>query len=244
MTCKNCLKELSNDAAFCDACGAKVVTERISLKRLGMEFFQNAFGWDNRFLMTIRALLFSPATILKEFIGGTRNKYSNPFAFLAIAATISLLSFNLMSDRIISFTQEITESQTKQMNEMSIKMVKSLKEGSKFDEGEFRNGLVAQNEMMGKQIKWMITNYNYYMFLSLPLYALFAFIIYRKPYNYGEHLVINAFILGVIILLGLLNMTLSVFVSSSFYSVSILMFFLTIRMPILSCINIQFGMDC
>ncbi len=222
MNCKSCQNEISTEAKFCNRCGAPVITERITLKRLGMEFFQNAFGWDNRFLKTIRALLFSPATILKEYIGGTRKKYANPFAFLALAATIGLLSFNLMSDRIIHFTQEMTEAQTKQMNEMSITMLKSLKKDSKFDEQEFRDGLDAQNEQMGKQIKWMITNYNYYMFLSLPLYALFAFIIYRKPYNYGEHLVINSFIMGIIILFGLLNMMLSLFVNPGFYSLSIL----------------------
>ena len=222
MNCKSCQNEISAEAKFCDSCGAPVVTERISLKRLGVDFFQNVFGWDNRFLMTIRSLLFSPDTILKEYIGGARKKYANPFAFLALAATIGLLSFGLMSDRIIHFTQEMTEIQTKQMNEMSITMLKSLKKDSKFDEQEFRDGLVAQNEQMGKQIKWMVTNYNYYMFLSLPLYALFAFIIYRKPYNYGEHLVINSYIMGIIILLGLLNMVLSVFVSSSFYSLSFL----------------------
>jgi hypothetical protein len=39
-------------------------------------------------------------------------------------------------------------------------------------------------------------NYNLFAFLLLPVYALIAFLVFGKPYNYGEHLVINAYIQG------------------------------------------------
>jgi predicted amidophosphoribosyltransferase len=97
MNCKNCNSKLSENNNFCSECGAKIVKERITVKRLLSSFF-NALGWDSNFFITLRSLLSNPQSVLKEYISGTRKKYTNPFTFFAISLTISLFVYNQYSD--------------------------------------------------------------------------------------------------------------------------------------------------
>jgi len=50
------------------------------------------------------------------------------------------------------------------------------------------------------QQKMGLKYYNLVAFLALPIYALISFFVYRKPYNYGEHLVINAYMQGFLLI--------------------------------------------
>ena len=64
MDCKNCNQLLKEKANFCDNCGALVVTERISFKRLFIDFIINTFGVDSRFFLTMRKMTFHPDEVL------------------------------------------------------------------------------------------------------------------------------------------------------------------------------------
>ena len=99
MNCKNCKSELNPKDNFCSECGAKIIKERITVKSL----FSNllvSLGWDSNFFITLRFLLSKPQAIIKEYINGTRKKYTNPFTFFAISLAISLFVFNQYSEQL------------------------------------------------------------------------------------------------------------------------------------------------
>jgi len=49
MKCKNCNNLLKENTTFCDNCGAKIITYRITFKQLITDLFINVFGVDSRF---------------------------------------------------------------------------------------------------------------------------------------------------------------------------------------------------
>ena len=98
MRCKNCSHQLSNHTKYCEECGAKVILERITFKKLIIESFNQSFGWDNRYFLTFIGLLLRPHQIIKDYLQGVRKRYLNPFAFFAIGAAARLLVFSIFID--------------------------------------------------------------------------------------------------------------------------------------------------
>ncbi len=207
VTCKNCGTHIPQPAAYCNACGAKHVTERITLRRQLDDFTSSIFGWDNLFFVTIMALIVNPGRIFKDYIGGVRKKYSNPFAFFAINAAISLLVFNFFADRFIEQMSSANEAQADMITKHLLPKERATSpdtastgtESAKpaIDADAFKK-VVMDNAVSAQRA--MLTYYNLAAFALLPLYALLAFIVFGRPYNFGEHLVVNAYIQGLMMI--------------------------------------------
>lgn len=214
MNCKNCNTQIASDFKFCNNCGAKVVQKRITVKNLFSNVFQNVFGWDNKFFFTVKTLINSPDKIFHEYIAGTRKKYMNPFAFLVIGMTISIFLFNAFTDDFLNISKEMN---IKQMDFMAEKL------GGDFESTEFRQQQLEQAE----QTQSIILKYfNLFTFILLPVYTFIAFLVYRKPYNYGEHLVINTYIQGLGFLFTSIFFVLSVLINPIFYFLTLLILFI------------------
>ena len=195
MDCKNCRSELNPKNNFCSECGAKIIRERITIKSL----FSNVLiilGWDSNFFVTLRRLLYKPQIVFKEYINGTRKKYANPFAFFAISLAISLFVINQYSEQFIQLS---TMSNLQQVDENVLSS-----DNSNESNGLKALGFKSQKEFNESIIEFQLKYYNLISFLSLPLFTLIAFFVFRKPYNYGEHLVINTYILSMTTFLGIL----------------------------------------
>lgn len=197
MNCKNCNSELSQKDNFCNECGAKIIKERITLKSLFSNLL-DALGWDSNFFITLRFLLYKPQTVLKEYINGTRKKYTNPFTFFAISLAISLFVFNQYSEQFIQMSTTANLQQVEKIDNISFS--DNSNENKGFNMLGYKNQAEFQKAIMEFQLKY----YNLISFLYLPLFTLMAFFVFRKPYNYGEHLVINTYILAVTTFLGVL----------------------------------------
>jgi hypothetical protein len=194
MNCKNCKSEITENDKFCNNCGAKVIKERITVKKLFSHLF-NALGWDNNFFITLRFLLSKPQTIIKEYINGTRKKYTNPFTFFAISLAVSLFVFNQYSEQYIRMSTMANLQQTEQSESVSI---------SDNNKGFELLGYKNQDEYMKGNAELQLKYHNIISFLFLPIFTLIAFFVFRKPYNYGEHLVINTYLLSITTFFGVL----------------------------------------
>lgn len=215
MNCKNCNETIEDNASFCDNCGAKVVKSRITFNLLFTEFLSNFFGWDTRFFITLKTMLTKPEVVLYEYINGVRKRYVNPFAFFAIGAAISLITFNFFADEYVSINKNSFVSFEK-VNEQFIPKYNELSEVKK---AEIIDNQKANQE---KQIKYLLKYFNVFSFILLPIYAFIAFLTYRKPYNYGEHIIINAYVQGITFLTTNLFFILAVFLSPKFFVYSII----------------------
>lgn len=208
--CKNCTYKINEKDSFCKECGAKIIKERITLNNL----FSNltvALGWDSNFFITLRFLLYKPHIVLKEYIDGTRKKFTNPFSFFVIIVAISLFTFNQYSDKYIQMSTDLNLQQT-EITE--IELSNSENEFNGLEIFGFKNPIEFH--------KFQMKYYNFFAFLFLPFYTLIAFIVFRKPYNFGEHLVINTYLQSITILLGLILFLFSLIFGINMFGTGIL----------------------
>jgi len=202
MNCKNCKSEITENDNFCNNCGAKVIKERITVKSLFSNLL-DALGWDSNFFITLRFLLSKPQVIIKEYINGTRKKYTNPFTFFAISLAISLFVFNQYSEQFILMSTKTNIQQTNELENVSASITNNNKKGLEI------LGYTNQIEFQKAIAEFQLKYYNIISFLYLPLFTLIAFLVFRKPYNYGEHLVINTYFLGITTFFGVLSFIIS-----------------------------------
>ncbi|MEM7162191.1 MAG: DUF3667 domain-containing protein [Bacteroidota bacterium] len=211
MKCKNCEHPLNKSDNFCPNCGAKNVTQRTSLKSLISEFSSRVFAWDNRYFRTFKGLIVHPEKIFTSYIEGTRKKFTSPISFLAICAAFGALCFNIMADEYMV----LMENQTHAFNEMLLESVTK-------DSNVAENLKAEQLETQKNSMLFTIKNYYLISFIGLPFYALLSFLVYFRPYNYGEHLVFNCYAQGLNIIMSVILMFASLIISPSFFSISFL----------------------
>jgi len=182
--CKNCSQPMNSADKFCSNCAAKVIEKRITFKGLMSDLFRNTLGWDNKYLYTIKSLLNKPGIVLSEYINGTRKKYVHPFTFLAIGMTIAIFIFNSFDEEYMAINEEFQKSQIQWMGENF---------GGPYASEQFQK---EQLESSKVSTKIMLKYFNLIVVVLLPIYSFLAFLVYRKPYNFGEHIVVNCYVQG------------------------------------------------
>ncbi len=187
MNCKNCNQKLKEKDLFCVSCGGKIVTARVSVKKLWIEFSTTVLGWDNKYFFTLRMMLFHPRKVLEEYLSGTRKKYVNPLTFFALSAAIALIVFNVFVEDYVKMGSSINEYQVKKIYNFQ----KTLEPDVDFE--TYRKKVLQESEN-GTRV--VIKYFNLFSFVLLPIYTLLSFFVFWKRNFFGEHLVVNAFVQG------------------------------------------------
>lgn len=173
MKCKTCDFQLEHEAKYCSNCGSKIVDERLSWKGTWEEFIGPFFNWENNFWRTFFGLFTNPKDVLEAYITGARKKYFQPFSYIILYATVAVFFYKFFPLEIITdysegFTRELSTSNS------SAKV-------PKFDMKNYMESLMSY--------------YNFFVLLLIPIYAFSSYIIYnKKGHNFFEHLVFNSYI--------------------------------------------------
>ncbi|MBQ4802446.1 DUF3667 domain-containing protein [Aquimarina sp. MMG015] len=219
MNCRNCENILADDADYCQSCGAKVIRERITLKGLKSDFFSNVLGLDNLFVRTLIHFVTSPDKVISEYISGTRKRYINPFAFLVIGTAVATFIFNFFSD---DYSELILATQTESFYESLFSMSNpDIEKNTVEYQEKYLEYKKEQAEANKVTQSFMLKYFNIIAFMLIPFYTFLAVMVFgRKRFNYGEHLVINSYLLGFGLFSGTLFFLLGLLISPSIYFVS------------------------
>ncbi|MCK6607323.1 MAG: DUF3667 domain-containing protein [Flavobacterium sp.] len=173
MNCKTCNNPYENTAQYCSNCGAKIVDDRLSLKGTWEEFVGPFFSWDNNFWRTFIGLFTNPKDVLEAYISGARKKYFQPFSYIILYATIAVFFYKFFPLDIIF---DYSEGFTKGYNSTN------------------SSGNVPKIDMKGF-METLMSYYNFFVLLLIPIYALTSYIIFNKRgHNFFEHLVFNSYL--------------------------------------------------
>ena len=213
MTCKTCNSQIPEGSKYCNACGAKVVTKRITIKEIFIHISQNIFGWDNSFLRTLTTLTFRPNVILQEYLDGVRKKYVNPVSFLAFCTSISLILFNAFSSYYLKLSSFDTTAQVKVeandiLSTFGIKDTLAVAEQADKLE-ELQDEKIKPKRAPDPIEEFFMKYYLVFSFLMLPSYALVSRLVYGRRHNFAEHLAMNAYIQGFLVSITLFLFALS-----------------------------------
>lgn len=89
--CLNCGTPLELSDVYCSYCGQLNTKKSLALTDFIAEFVGSIITYDSRFRFTLRDLLFKPGAITRNYVGGQRLKYANPFRFFLSVSIIYFL---------------------------------------------------------------------------------------------------------------------------------------------------------
>lgn len=91
--CLNCGKDY--DGSYCPHCGQSHATHRITWGNFWRNFVMNGIGLQGTLPHTIIELFYRPGFLIRDYLAGKRQHYTNPFRMLLLTAAIFIL-FNGM----------------------------------------------------------------------------------------------------------------------------------------------------
>lgn len=97
--CLNCNHILAAEDDFCPKCGQSTRSPRFALRELFAEFYQTLFNVDNRLWRTLR-LMFIPAALPLEWVGGKRIRYLHPVRTFIVATVVAISLLAILSGKI------------------------------------------------------------------------------------------------------------------------------------------------
>lgn len=184
--CLNCSTMLTADDRFCPTCGQKSDTHRLNMGHIWHDLVHAFTHADKGFLFTIRELALRPGLVAREYIGGKRKKYFNPFSFLVIVVGFTILANGIFKPYSIT-REEMTRVPASMKTESQKRKYLQIME-RRYEMGEFIN-----------------KHTNVVLFISTPFIAFILWLCFRRrKLFYAEHLAAIAYLNGFLNILTIL----------------------------------------
>ena len=207
MVCKNCCNKLTDTQKFCSQCGAKIIFNRLTPKVLAKQVNDQFISIDNKLLQTFAGLFKHPGEVIGSYINGTRKRYIDVLQYFAIALTIAGMQFYITK----TFFAEQLEAPFN-FSDSSADFQKNYKNFSDY---------LSSSGSNFQSIVYII---------SVPFTAISTWITYwitnYRRFNFTEHMVINLYYSGQIVIVASIFYVLSGILGINFmYSASIITLF-------------------
>jgi len=181
ITCKNC--GITFKGNYCYNCGQSVRTHRLDVNSVWHDIQHGLLHIDKGIFYTIAQLFTKPGHSIRGYLEGKRVRHFKPVSLVIILATVYALVNHFLKLNIVNETATTVES--------SISGINFSYSG-------------AKSELSGIK-EFIESHFAILQLLMLPYYALVTRLAFRKSgYNYIEHLVINAFFRGQVIIITIL----------------------------------------
>jgi hypothetical protein len=241
-TCLNCRHVVPN--RFCPNCGQENIETRKTFYQLFVHFFEDLTHYENAFWKTIKNLLLKPSTLTKEYLSGKRLSYLAPVRLYIFISLITFFLISVLSPKDFGIktikekesetaAQEIKKDGFSIFGYHSTKQLDSLqKYGAKTEKlppfqfwitkkvlAVFENN--TQAEIVKKFTKSYIHNFPKLLFLNMPIFAFFLWLLHnKKRWYYFDHGIFTlhyfSFLLLIVLFLFLSNKLYSLFQESGF----------------------------
>lgn len=169
LNCKNCNRKIQEN--FCSFCGQKTKVGKINFVNFLNEVSESVFQIDKGFFYTLKELFVRPGHSIREYLEGKRKNHFKPIAYAITISTVYFLITQFGGGETI------------------------LDNAVKGYENAMNDNELQSNKLL--VFKWFAKNYAYTTLLLIPLYSFASYLAFRRfGYNYLEHLILNAYIVG------------------------------------------------
>jgi hypothetical protein len=200
--CRNC--GAAAGGKFCPACGQETAMHPPSAWEFVHEFIGHYIALEGALWRTLAALL-RPGKLTNEYFAGRKRRYVLP---LRLYLTASILFF--LVAKVLMPAPEVRVSKGTVTTAGGAVVMHCLPGEALCDaineRLQARVGGMARGQVVDHATERLVALFPYAMFLLLPVFALLTRAAYwRRPYNYGEHLVFAfhvhafAFFLGALV---------------------------------------------
>ncbi len=169
MTCKNCNQIVEGN--YCAHCGQSASVARINRTSFLKELSDSVFQINRGLFYTLQQLFVRPGHSIREYLAGKRKNHFKPIAYALLLSTLYFLITQLAGSG--TFVNDAVEG--------------------------FASGASGSEEIVKELaiLNWFARNYAYTVLLLLPVYSLASRLAFsRSGFNYLEHIVLNAYIIG------------------------------------------------
>lgn len=181
--CKNC--ETKFEGHFCPHCGQSVRDLDMPFKVLVLDIMANMWAFDTRVFKTLKSLIFKPGEMASDFVVGKRERYMPPFRIYIFVSIILFLLLNIATSRQLDKTQNnITASEKSEVkggiNNNFVNQVKNSTQNTEKSR-EVINSILDKKDYY---ISRFFSILSWSLFLLMPLYAFFLWVLFRKHQKY------------------------------------------------------------
>lgn len=195
--CLNCNTPLEKNYDYCPGCGTHLIRRRLDMREVLWELSDILLMWNKTFFRTAVLLIRKPSELVSFYLEGGRRKFMTPIFFLLFLFILYEI-FALVTDHDMFFISGMKGAASGwNESEAIIPLSQSITEGA--------NGSTGFNSLDVDAIDKLDRYAKVLFIIMLPVIALFSGISFKSSkFNFAEQLSINAYLLGTLILLGLL----------------------------------------
>ena len=254
--CLNCGTTVTGK--YCQNCGQENIEVKETFFQIVYHFIEDITHFDGKLIKTLKYLITKPGFLTKEYVSGKRASYIHPIRmYLFISAIFFLFIF--------SGEQKLVDVNTKQSNSSKIVFGDSTygtlaaydSAQSKLPKQKKDNWLTSklikqqiiinnkfgneQNKILAALIDNFKHNFSKILYLSLPIFAFFLWILYKRnrSYYFADHMIFSIHLYCayfiIIFIFTLLDLVVKFFTPSTgileffFFSSLLLYFYKAIR---------------
>lgn len=103
--CPHCNNETIG--SYCHHCGQNQQVQRLTWKYLVADLQEHLFGFNNKYLRTVKDLTIRPGMVAKSIISGVRVKYVGPVGYYFIMLSIYILLLSMLNVDLGEFTKPL-----------------------------------------------------------------------------------------------------------------------------------------
>lgn len=227
--CKNC--ETSFQGHFCPNCGQSVKDLDIPFKVLIFDIMANMWAFDTRVLKTLKSLLLKPGVMALDYVAGRRARYMPPFRLYIFISFIFFLLLNISVTRQVERDWSLlsVKENSDSVKEQKNSVISITRESGAVGDANNKSKDIIDEIESNKEyyITRFFTILSWSMFLLMPLYAFFLWLLFRKNQRFFlGHFIFainqHAFLFIIFIILLTINL---IFPQKSIYPESWLILF-------------------
>lgn len=252
-TCLNCNHVVENK--FCPNCGQENTETRQSFHYLFTHFVEDLTHYDGSFWKTIKALLFRPGKLTKEYMAGKRKLYVPPVKLYIFISFVAFLLPHFLPE--VSLFGEIEKDDLVELNvnnkdkenitirggEIKIENIQkldslqtALPEGEKMNAIEYNVYKAAlkflkennKNELIGKAFESFFHTLPKVLFVYMPIFAFLLWLLHnKKKWYYFESGVFTLHYFSFLLLVSTIGIIFEWFLTFIYYVDVISIIFIT-----------------
>ncbi|MEN8250200.1 MAG: DUF3667 domain-containing protein [Bacteroidota bacterium] len=99
--CLNCGAEYEEKVNYCPHCGQENNHNKVSIGTLIIDFLNNYFSFDSKFVNSLLPFFFQPGYLTRKFTEGKRTSFVNPIRLYLIISLLFFFVFSMISSDIV-----------------------------------------------------------------------------------------------------------------------------------------------
>jgi len=206
--CLNCGTIVTGN--FCQNCGQENIEVKESFFQIVYHFIEDITHFDGKLIKTLKFLITKPGFLTKEYVAGKRATYIHPIRMYIFISAVFFLFIFSGEQKIVDVNTNQTKSSSIVFGDSTYNTVAQYDSTQKKLPIQKRDKWLTakltkqqilinnkygndQNKILAALIDNFKHNFSKILYLSLPIFAFFLWVLYKrnKSYYFADHMIFS-----------------------------------------------------